>query len=157
MIYNSLILSLHYGIALWGKSPGNLTKIQKKQFDPLLDRANSHTIPLLKILETLSIANIFTVKLLCLYKQIKDNKTPRSITNLFEPDELSIPVPKPPIIKTFGITIRFELPNVLINVHAELLNISCTYPRNIKKFIIGRYSSLCTETGCRACNLENNH
>ena len=31
MIYNSLILSrLHYGIALWGKSPGNLTKLQKK-------------------------------------------------------------------------------------------------------------------------------
>ena len=162
MIYNSLILSrLHYGIALWGKSPGNLTKIQKKAIRALTGSGtNSHTIPLLKKLETLSIADIFTVKLLCLYKQIKDNKTPRRITNLFKPDELSISVPKPPRIKTFGDTIRFELPNVLINVHAELLNVNCTYQtykRNVKKFIIGRYSSLCTKTGCRACNIEINH
>ena len=32
MIYNSLILSrIHYGIALWGKSPDSLIKLQKKQ------------------------------------------------------------------------------------------------------------------------------
>ena len=50
MIYNSLILSrLHYGIALWGKSPGNLTKPQKKAIRALTGSGvNSHTIPLLK-------------------------------------------------------------------------------------------------------------
>jgi hypothetical protein len=120
---------------------------------------NSHTIPLLKKLETLSIADIFTVKLLCLYKQIKDKKIPRPIANLFKVEDLSSSLPKPPRIKTYENTIRFELPSVLINANAKLLDISGTYQsykRNIKRFMISQYSSLCTKTGCRACYVENN-
>ena len=63
MIYNSLIPSrLHYGIALWGKSPGNLTKIKKAIRALTGSGTNSHTIPLLKKLETLSIDDIFRLK-----------------------------------------------------------------------------------------------
>ena len=161
MIYNSLILSrLHYGIALWGKSPGNLTKLQKKAIRALTGAGtNAHTTPLLKKLETLSIADIFTAKLLCLYKQIKDKKIPRPIANLFKVEDLSTSLPKPPRIKTYENTIRFELPIVLMNANATLLDIRGTYQsykRNIKRFMLGQYSSLCTKTGCRACYMQNN-
>ena len=162
MIYNSLILSrLHYGIALWGKSPGILTKLQKKAIRALTGSGvNAHTTPLLKKLETLSIADIFTAKLLCLYKLLKDKKIPRPIANLFKIEDLSSSLPKPPRIKTFENTIRFELPAVLMNANATLLNTNCTYQsykRNIKRFMISQYSSLCTKTGCRACYIQNNH
>ena len=116
--------------------------------------------PLLKKLETLSIADIFTVKLLCLYKQIKDKKIPRPIANLFKVEDLSTSLPKPPRIKTYENTIRFELPIVLMNANATLLDIRGTYQsykRNIKRFMLGHYSSLCTKTGCRACYMQNNH
>ena len=145
---------------IWGKSPRNLTKLQKKAIRALTGAGtNAHTTPLLKKLETLSIADIFTAKLLCLYKQIKDKKIPRPIANLFKVEDLSTSLPKPPRIKTYENTIRFELPIVLMNANATLLDTRGTYQsykRNIKRFMLGQYSSLCTKTGCRACYMQNN-
>ncbi|MCP4990727.1 MAG: reverse transcriptase family protein, partial [Colwellia sp.] len=159
MIYNSLILSrLHYGIALWGKSPGNLIKLQKKAIRALTGSGtNAHTSPLLKKLKLLSITDIYKTKLLCLFKQIKDKKAPRPIANLFREKDLAISTPDPPRIKTYENTIRFELPSMLINVDTRLLNTNGTYQTfksNIKKFIIERYSTLCTKIGCTACYVQ---
>ncbi len=126
MIYNSLILSrLHYGNALWGKSPGNLIKIQKKAIRALTGSGtNAHSAPHLKSLKLLSLTDIYTTKLLCLYKQLLDHKLPKPISNLFIENSLSISKPEPPRIKTFENTIRFELPDLLLNIDAQLLNLA---------------------------------
>jgi len=158
MIYNSLILSrIHYGIALWGKSPDSLIKLQKKAIRALTgSESNAHTSPHLKNLKLLSIGDIYVTKLLCLYKQLKDQKLPGPIANLFELNELTISAPKAPRIKIYENTIRFELPSLLLNTDPSLLNLTndCSYhtfKRNMKEFIIERYSTMCTKTGCRAC------
>ncbi len=161
MIYNSLILSrLHYGNALWGKSPGNLIKIQKKAIRALTgSETNAHSAPHLKSLKLLSLTDIYTTKLLCLYKQLLDHKLPKPISNLFIKNSQSISKPEPPRIKTFENTIRFELPDLLLNIDAQLLNLAKTegtyqtFKTNTKKHIIEQYSSLCTKNGCRACYL----
>ena len=160
MIYNSLILSrLHYGNILWGKNPGTLTKLQKKAIRALTGAGNnSHTSPQLKKLKLLSIQDIRKTKLLCLYKQLIDNKLPKPIKEMFNTNELTKKAPKSPRTKTYEYTVRFELPQYLLTADTSLLELTTkvTYPclkYNVKKHYIERYSSLCTTTGCRACYL----
>ena len=160
MIYNSLILSrLHYGNILWGRNPGTLTKLQKKAITALTDAGNnSHTSLHLKKLKLLSIQDIRKTKLLCLYKQLIDNKLPKPIEDMFKANELTIKTPKPPRTKTYEHTVRFELPQYLLTADTDLLKLTkkVTYPclkYNAKKHYIERYSSLCTTVGCRACHL----
>jgi len=85
MIYNSLILSrLHYGNILWGASPGSLIRLNKRALRAIVDAGcNTHTNPIEKRLNLLSLPDLHQTKLLCLYKNILDNKTPHNITQMF--------------------------------------------------------------------------
>ena len=70
MIYNSLILSrLHYGNLVWGHTPANLIRLNKRALRAITDAAiNAHTNPIEKRLYLLSLPDIHKMKILCLYK-----------------------------------------------------------------------------------------
>ena len=71
MIYNSLILSrLHYGNLVWGHTPANLIRLNKRALRAITDAAiNAHTNPIEKRLYLLSLPDIHKMKVLCLYKK----------------------------------------------------------------------------------------
>ena len=159
MIYNSLILSrLHYGNILWGRSPGNLIKLQKKAIRAVVGAGyNSHTMPILKKLNLLSLPDIHSTKLLNMYKRYIENTLPVYITKMFSGMDLSKEIRKPRT-KMYENTIRFELlsylataPDYLLD-QAHRVNYLC-FKNKSKHYIIDRYSNLCTVIGCRVCHL----
>ena len=78
---------LHYGVNLQIASSNS----KKKAIRAITGSgSNAHTSPHLKNLKLLSIGDIYVTKLLCLYKQLKDQKLPGPIANLFELNELNI-------------------------------------------------------------------
>ena len=85
MIYNSLILSrLHYGNVLWGDNPGSLNQLHKKAVRAVIGAGyNAHTIPILKKLNLLSLADIHKIKLLNMYKQLVDERLPLYTSKMF--------------------------------------------------------------------------
>jgi hypothetical protein len=160
MIYNSLILSrLHYGNIIWGGRPRSLIKLNKKALRAITKASyNAHTNPIEKRLKLLSIPDIHQIKLLCLYKRHIDNKVPKHISLMFTNINLD-ETPNYPKSAKYKSTTRFEMPTYLQTAPTELLNTShnvsyCTFKANAKKYIIERYSSLCTVIGCGSCNLQ---
>ncbi len=158
LIYNSLILSrLHYGNILWGRAPGNLIRLQKKALRAIVGAAyNAHTTPILKKLNLLNMPDLHNTNMLYYYKNYIDNKLPNYITSMFDKIEYHN-APNPPRTKLYENTIRFELHNYLLtapNYFIILLNtvsLSCL-KYNTKKYILDRYSTLCTVTGCQVCH-----
>ena len=159
MIYNSLILSrLHYGNILWGGNPGSLIKLNKRAFRAIVNAGiNTHTSPICKKLWMLSLPDIHQMKLLCLYKRYVDRTLPTNIDIIFEEihtNELT-DVPRTLAYKS---TIRYELPLYIQTAPTEILNnSSSTYKSfkwNAKNYMIDRYASLCTSTGCMTCHLS---
>jgi len=138
-----------------GTIPRKPHQITKKAIRALTGSGtNAHTSPLLKELKLLSIINIHSSKLMCLFKQIRDKKVPIPIASLSKENKLTVSKPNSPRIKTYENTIRFELPTFLLNADSRLLDTEGTYQTfkiNVKKLIIERYSTLCTKTGCKAC------
>jgi len=114
MIYNSLILSrLHYGNIIWGDRPGNLIKLNKNALRAITNAGcNAHTNPIEKRLKLLSLPDIHQMKLLCLYKNILENKVPKYIASMFETMSLTEYPTYPNSVK-YRNTIRFELPTHL--------------------------------------------
>lgn len=140
-----------------GKNSGQPHQITKKAVRALTGAGNnSHSSKHLKNLKLLSIQDIYNSKLLCLYKQYTDKRLPELITDMFKAQDLTKKVPKAPRTKTYENTIRFELPAYLLTADNSLLDLAQTlkyssFKMNMKKHILERYSSLCTQTGCRAC------
>ncbi len=119
---------------------------------------NAHTNPIEKRLKLLSIPDIHQIKLLCLYKRHIDNKVSKHISLMFANINLNENPNYPKSVK-YKSTTRFEMPTYLQTAPTELLNTShnvsyCTFKANAKKYIIERYSSLCTVIGCGSCNLQ---
>ena len=118
---------------------------------------NTHTNPIEKRLNLLSLPELHQTKLLCLYKNILDNKTPQNITQMF-PTVTSNVTPTEPRTKLYKTSTRFELPEYLLTAPDELTNAKdrsyVAFKGHIKKYIIERYSSLCTKVGCNACHLH---
>lgn len=158
LIYNSLILSrLHYGNILWGRTPGNLIQLQKKALRAIVGAAyNAHTAPILKKLKLLNLPDLHNTKMLCYYKNYLDNKLPIYIKDMFNNIDY-FNAPHPPRTKLYENTIRYELHNYLLTIPnyfiIQLDTVSLSYLKfNIKKYIIERYSTLCTVTGCQVCH-----
>ena len=160
MIYNSLILSrLHYGNILWGGNPGSLIRLNKRALRAIVDAgSNTHTNPIEKKLNLLSIPDIHKMKLLTLYKNITDKKAPQNIQNMFNTNILNHK-PDDPRTVHYKTSARFVLPEYLHTAPEELIsearkvNLS-SFKRHIKEYFIQRYSSLCTQLGCAACHLH---
>ena len=159
-IYSSLILSrLHYGNILWGRTPGHLIKTHKKALRAIVGAAyNAHTTPIQKKLQILSLPDLHNTKMLCYYKKYLENKLPKYISQMFvqiDPQDQ----PTPPRTKIYEHTIRFQLhiylltaPDYLIQ---QLHQVSFSYLKyKAKKYMIERYSSLCTKTGCQVCHMS---
>ena len=134
LLYNgALILSrLHYGNTLWGDNPGSLINL-------------------------FSLPDIHQMKMLCLYIQYIDSNLPHNIHLLFQNIDTNR-LPDYPRSAGYSSTIRYELPTYLNSAPPELLNKAKTeshksFKRISKKYIIERYSSLCTKLGCGACHL----
>ena len=160
MIYNSLILSrFHYGNIIWGGRPGNLIKLNKKALRAISNASyNAHTNPIEKRLKLLSLPGIHQMKLLCLYKKYTDNNVPKHVSLMFaniNSNEYQNSV----ISAKYKTTVRFTLPAYIQTAPTELMNKSqdvsyFSFKAFAKNYIIDRYSSLCTVTGCGSCNLH---
>ena len=160
MIYNSLILSrLHYGNILWGGRPASLIKLNKKALRAIANAGfNAHTNPIEKRLKLLNLIDIHQMKLLCLYKKHLENKLPYYLKSMFEYISLSEYPTYPNMVK-YKNSVRFELPTFLQTAPNELIQKAKTvsyisFKINVKKYIIERYSSLCTIIGCGSCHLR---
>jgi hypothetical protein len=160
MIYNSLILSrLHYGNILWGGRPASLIKLNKKALRAIANTGyNAHTNPIEKRLKLLSLPDIHQMKLLCLYKKHLEHKLPKYLSSMFESISLCEYPTYPNTVK-YRNSIRFELPTYLQTAPNELLYKAKTvsyicFKFNVKKYIIERYTSLCTIVGCGSCHLQ---
>ena len=161
MIYNSLILSrYHYANIVWGDNPGSLIKLNKKAVRLLVDAGiNTHSNPIEKKLNLLSLPDVHQVKLLCFFKKLMDNKLPNYLSAMFTVNiNTNLPMnTKLPRTTKFRNTLRYKLPLYLENAPPNILEgvekISYnTFKDNAKKYIIERYASLCTKMGCRACH-----
>ena len=120
---------------------------------------NSHTAPILKKLKLLSLPDIHNSKLLCLYKQCNDQKLPKYMNDMFIGLNNSNPMVRPRT-KKFENTIRYELPDYLRTAPEYLTTLSkkvshICFKMNIKKYLLERYSSLCTITGCKVCQMSH--
>ena len=162
MIYNSLILSrLHYANIIWGGRPSSLIKLNKKALRAIGKvGCNTHTNPIEKRLNLLSVPDIHKLKLYCFYWKIAAHEVPEYMLKMFENMNLETEPNYPKSVK-YRNTIRFELPYFLQTAPNELVEkvtnraISfCLYKSEIKKYIIERYSSLCTVVGCGSCHLR---
>ena len=162
MIYNSLILSrLHYANIIWGGRPSSLIKLNKKALRAIGKvGCNTHTNPIEKRLNLLSVPDIHKLKLYCFYWKIAAHEVPEYMLKMFENMNLETEPNYPKSVK-YRNTIRFELPYFLQTAPNELIEkvtnraISfCLYKSEIKKYIIERYSSLCTVVGCGSCHLR---
>ena len=160
MIYNSLILSqLHYGNILWGGRPASLIKLNKKALRAIANVGyNTHTNPIEKKLKLLSVPDIHKLKKYCLYKKFIDDKLPKYISTMFKNMSL-VSFPNYPKTVKYRNTIRFELPTFLQTApdvlmrKSQIVSYWC-FKSNVKEYIIERYSSLCTITGCISCHLR---
>jgi len=157
MIYNSLILSrLHYGNILWGDNPGSLLKLNKRAVRAIVNAGiNAHTNPICKTLRILSLPDIHQMKLLSLYKKYTENKLPVNIKSMISEAIGNTDCPR---TSAYSSTTRFELPTYLQTAPEELIgtvHIKCikTFKWKAKKYIIDRYATLCTQTGCMTCHL----
>ena len=157
MIYNSLILSrLHYGNILWGRNPGSLIRLQKKAVRAVMGRvANAHSPAIFKKLKLISLPDLYNTKLLNVYKKRIDKTLPTYLVNMFQNMDLARQ-PKMPRTKTYEKTLRFELHSYLTTAPDYLLGLAhrlkfLSFKYNTKKYILERYSTLCTVTGCKVC------
>jgi len=158
MIYNSLILSrLHYGNILWGQNPRSLIKLNKKAVRALAGvGSNAHTSPIQKRFKLLSLPDIHQLKLYCFYKRIVDKRLPLRVLSMF--NENPMINPEPPRTVSYRNTLKYALPYFLTLAPSEILdeanNVTYqTFKTHVKKYIIDRYSSLCTVVGCGSCNI----
>ena len=162
MIYNSLILSrLHYANILWGGRPGSLIKLNKKALRAIGKvGCNTHTNPIEKRLNLLSVPDIHKLKLFCFYRKIIYRDLPIYILRMFENMNFGREPDYPKSVK-YRNTIRFEMPYFLQTAPNEIIEkvtnraVSfCSFKSSTKKYIIERYSSLCTVIGCGSCHLR---
>ena len=162
MIYNSLILSrLHYANILWGGRPGSLIKLNKKALRAIGKvGCNTHTSPIEKRLNLLSVPDIHKLKLFCFYRKIIYRDLPIYILRMFENMHFGREPDYPKSVK-YRNTIRFEMPYFLQTAPNEIIEkvtnraVSfCSFKSSTKKYIIERYSSLCTVIGCGSCHLR---
>jgi hypothetical protein len=159
MIYNSLILSrLHYGNIIWGHHPGSLIRLNKKALRAIANAGyNAHSNVIEKRLKLLSLPDIHKMKLLCFYKRYIELNLPYNLYFMF--DQITIlDTPVFPRTALYRNTVRFNLPTFMATAPDVLITKANkvsygSYKYNIKKYFINRYSSLCTQIGCKACSL----
>ena len=109
-----------------------------------------------KLHKLLNLPDLHNTKMLCYYKNYLDNKLPIYIKDMFNNIDY-FNAPHPPRTKLYENTIRYELHNYLLTIPnyfiIQLDTVSLSYLKfNIKKYIIERYSTLCTVTGCQVCH-----
>ena len=116
MIYNSLILSrLHYANIIWGGRPSSLIKLNKKALRAIGKvGCNTHTNPIEKRLNLLSVPDIHKLKLYCFYWKIAAHEVPEYMLKMFENMNLETEPNYPKSVK-YRNTIRFELPYFFTN------------------------------------------
>ena len=122
MIYNSLILSrLHYANIIWGGRPSSLIKLNKKALRAIGKvGCNTHTNPIEKRLNLLSVPDIHKLKLYCFYWKIAAHEVPEYMLKMFENMNLETEPNYPKSVK-YRNTIRFELPYFLQTAPNELV------------------------------------
>jgi hypothetical protein len=170
-IYTSLILPhLNYGIIAWGniknKEINRLTTLQKKAVRLILNkRYNSHTAPLFKKLNFLTLNDIFLTNCCKLYQ--------KSVNNILRPylqsqlqtncqthnhetrqqSNVHCVNIKTSIEKQ---SLNFKIStawNKLPNQIKSYIHLSpCTFSRNLKKYCVSNYQEICAIQNCRICN-----
>ena len=143
------------------QQPFSLIKLNKKALRAVGKVGyNTHTNPIQKRLNLLSVPDIHKLKLFCFYGKIVYCELPKYILKMFENMNL-VTEPNYPKFVKYRNTIHFELPYFLHTAPSDIIEkvtnraISfCSFKLEIKNYIIERYSSLCTVTGCGSCHLH---
>ena len=88
MLYTTLIQSyLNYGIMAWGFNVGPLGVLQKKAIRAIThSKYNSHTEHTFKVLKILKVEDIFTLRCLKFYYNLKNNLVPHYFKTIFQPN-----------------------------------------------------------------------
>ena len=139
-----------------GEKPREPNQTTKKAVRAVMGRgANAHSPAIFKKLKLISLPDLYNTKLLNVYKKRIDKTLPTYLVNMFQNMDLSKDV-KMPRTKTYEKTLRFELPTYLTTAPDYLLDLAhrrkfLSFKNNTKKYILERYSTLCTVTGCRVC------
>jgi len=170
-IYNSLILPhLSYGISAWGnvqsKELKRLNILQKKAVRHILNkRYNSHTAPLFKKLNILTVHDICLSNCCKLYFKSQNNKlrpyfqqqlrtnrqihsyTTRQYDNIHYTN-IRTNIEKQSLNYKISVTWN-ELPHHI----RTNLNISpYTFSSNVKKYLVSKYQEMCTLQNCSVCH-----
>ena len=165
LIYNSLILPrIYYCNLAWGHKPDRIIQLQKKTVRIITkSKYNSHTEPLFKKLNLLTVKDIHTLSKLKFFFKLENNLLPpyfwiymfsANKTRTRSKDPYQQLIPKTTI---FSETIRFSLPILLQNTPPIIKEKAQTHSFNgyttyIKKYLIGQYTTECKKAKCYVCN-----
>ena len=167
-IYNALIQPhLNYGILLWGRNSKRIHKLQKWAVRSITcSKYNAHSEPLFIKLKLLKIHDIYRLNLLKFYYKYTKSSLPNYFIGMF--DELQRNHPyltrnrERPVVARVRTTaanmsIRFSVPNEIINTHPSILEKVSTHSLNgfssyVKQHYISKYKPLCDIENCYICN-----
>ena len=175
MIYTSLILPhITYGITAWGNAKNREMKriniLQRKAIRHVTNMPyNSHTAPLFKNLNLLTIDNLFTISCCKLYHKVMN----RTVRNPYFLNQL----PTNKSIHNYDTRRRNDIhhQNIKTNIEKQtlnskistswnylpdnlkLINISqYTLTKSLKKYFVSKYSDTCLVQNCYICRRPNN-
>ena len=158
IIYNALIQPhLNYGILLWGRNSKRIHKLQKWAVRSITcSKYNAHSEPLFIKLKLLKIHDIYRLNLLKFYYKYTKSTLPNYFIGMF--DELQRNHPyltrnreRPVVVSvrttTANMSIRFSVPNEIINTHPSILEKVSTHSLNVfsnyvKQHYISKYKHL---------------
>jgi hypothetical protein len=168
-IYNALINShINFGTLCWGFKSSRIHKLQKKAVRIIChSKYNSHSQPLFKKLNILTVQDVLTRKLYKFYFRRFHNLLPTyflSSNFLIKQQSTHFNNTRNKLYKSPRIkhkfaenTIRFQLPLELnknincitdkVSTHSEV-----GYSFYVKNYLINKYYEICCQTDCYICN-----
>ena len=168
ILYNSMILPhLQYSILSWGFKPGSLDKLQKRAVRIISNsKYNSHTDPIFKKLNLLTLKYIFELNVLKLFYKYKNNILPFYVSHMFSDYSVphSYPLRATYVLNAPGSNtpsgekcIRHYLRSVVNELKPDILDKVSThslqgYAFYIKKITITEYKMECVKRNCYVCN-----
>ena len=165
-LYNTLVLPhLQYGILLWGANPYNIPTLQKRAIRVVCKgKYISHTQPLFKAMEFLTIKDIFQQCSLKFYHKFKSGILPEHFKTWFATTNIThshntriqntrLPIPMHSSLDSF---IRYSIPKLLTSTPSNITDKLEThslhgFSRYIRIKYLNEYALECCITNCYVC------
>ena len=169
-LYTSLIEShINYGILSWGSNYKKVFLLQKRVLR-IISHSNlkAHTEPLFKVLEILKVKDLYNLKLLAFYHNLRNENLPiyfnhldpirtRDDTRNYILRNPNITLPRCNLQKTQN-AVCYQLPKLLQKLPNVFINLIdnenlCLYRKMFKSFTLNQYETQCNTLNCYVCNL----